>query len=345
MKRYTFASDNTAGMCPEAMEAFLKANQGHCPSYGEDVWTHQAAEGIRDLFETDCDVYFVCTGTAANSLALASLCTSYESVICHELAHIETDECGAPEFFSNGSKLLTVSGDQGKIHPDAFRERVTRRTDIHYPKPNILSVSQATEAGTVYSHEEIRVLTDSARARGMSVHMDGARFFNACVRLGVAPADITWKSGVDVLCLSGTKNGLGVGEAVVFFNRDHADTFAYRCKQSGQLLSKMRFFAAPWLGLLENEIWKRNAEHANRMADRLRAGFEAIEGVILTTPTEANGVFVHLPPGVASILQERGWAFYTFIGEGFARFLCSWSTHEEEVDHLLADVRDILGRL
>jgi len=340
MNRMTFASDNTAGMCPEAMEAVIEANAGTCPSYGEDPWTRKAADGLRELFETDCDVYFVCTGTAANSLALASLCSSYESVICHELAHIETDECGAPEFFSNGSKLLTVPGELGKMDPQGFLERVERRKDIHYPRPRVLSLSQATEAGTVYTPEEISGLTSSARSHGMQVHMDGARFFNACVRLGTSPANLTWKAGVDVLCLSGTKNGLGVGEAVIFFHQEQADIFAYRCKQSGQLLSKMRFFSAPWLGLLQGETWKRNAEHANRMADRLRAGFAQIEGVTLSIPTEANGVFAHLPSGVAEALKAKEWGFYTFIGEGFARFLCSWATREEEVEHLLADVRD-----
>lgn len=342
MKRMTFASDNTVGMCPEALDSLLQANEGAVPSYGEDVWTREAADGLRDLFEIDCDVYFVCTGTAANSLALATLCTSFESVICHELAHIETDECGAPEFFSNGSKLLTVQGDNGKMAYEGFLERVHRRKDIHYPRPQVLSVSQATEAGTVYRPDELAKLTGAARDQGMKVHMDGARFFNACARLNQSPAELTWKSGVDVLCLSGTKNGLGVGEAVLFFDRSLSERFAYRCKQSGQLLSKMRFFSAPWVGFLAQDTWLKNAQHANGMADRLRKGLEMLPGLTFSTETEANGVFVHLPAGVADSLQQKGWGFYTFIGEGFARFLCSWATKEEEVDALLEDLRACL---
>lgn len=339
MKRYAFASDNTAGMCPEALRALNEANDGRHPSYGDDRWTARAADGLRELFECDAEVFFVCTGTAANSLALASLCASYQSVICHDLAHIETDECGAPEFFSNGAKLLTVPDDLGKLKPEAVERRARLRSDIHYPPPRALSLSQATEAGTLYSIGELDALCGGARGLGLKVHMDGARFFNACVALGAAPADLTWRRGVDALCLSGTKNGLGMGEVVVFFNREAGAEFAYRCKQAGQLVSKMRFVSAPWLGMLEDRVWERNAAHANAMARRLREGLEEIEGVSFTGPTEANGVFARLPETTVAALREAGWVFYTFIGQGFARFMCAWDTTTEEVDELVAAVR------
>src|SRR6185369_6909407 len=240
-----FASDNYAGVCPEAWQAMAEANRSFVPSYGDDRFTERACGLLRELFETDCQVFFVFNGTAANSLALASLCLSYHSVICHELSHIETDECGAPEFFSNGTKILHVEGAGGKLDLDAVEQAITKRSDIHYPKPRVLSLTQSTEVGTVYTVDEIRAASELAGRYGMRVQMDGARFANAVAALGVAPAEITWKAGVDVLCLGGAKNGMAVGEAVVFFKRELAEDFDYRCKQAGQLASKMRFLAAP----------------------------------------------------------------------------------------------------
>ncbi|MBM3392085.1 MAG: low specificity L-threonine aldolase [Betaproteobacteria bacterium] len=339
----SFASDNNAGICPEALQALLAANAGHAPGYGDDEWTRRVSDRLRALFETDCDVYFVFNGTAANSLALASLCQSYHSVICHELAHVETDECGGPEFFSNGSKLLTVRGADGKLAPEAVLEVIARRSDIHYPKPRVVTLTQATEVGTVYRPAEIAAVAELARARGLRVHMDGARFCNAVASLGVAPAEITWRAGVDVLCFGGTKMGLPVGEAVVFFDRRLSEDFAWRCKQAGQLASKMRFLSAPWLGLLEGDAWLRHARHANAMARRLAQGLAAIPGARLLFPVEANGVFVDLPQAVQDGLRQRGWRFYTFIAAGGARLMCSWDTTPESVDALIADVKELAG--
>lgn len=334
-----FASDNYAGICPEAMAAFVAANAGHAPAYGEDEWTRKVSDRLRALFETDCDVYFVFNGTAANSLALAALCQSYHSVVCHELAHVETDECGGPEFFSNGSKLLPASGANGKLTPAAVLEVVARRSDIHYPRPRVVTLTQATEVGTVYRPDEVAAIADSAHEHGLRVHMDGARFANAVASLGVAPAEITWKVGVDVLCFGGTKMGLPVGEAVVFFDRKLSEDFAWRCKQAGQLASKMRFLSAPWLGVLDDGAWLRHARHANAMAQRLAAGLQQVSGAELLFPVEANGVFCELPQAVLAGLRESGWRFYTFIGAGGARFMCGWDTLPESVDALLADVR------
>lgn len=336
-----FASDNCAGISPEALQALLAANDGDAPGYGDDEWTRRVSDRLREVFATDCDVYFVFNGTAANSLALASLCQSYHSVICHELAHVETDECGGPEFFSNGSKLLPVGGAGGKLTPAAVQEVITRRSDLHFPKPRVVTLTQATEVGTVYRPAEVAAVAELAHARGLRVHMDGARFCNAVASLGVAPADITWRAGVDVLCFGGTKMGLPVGEAVVFFDRSLSEDFAWRCKQAGQLASKMRFLSAPWLGMLEGDAWLRHAAHANAMAQRLATGLAGIPGARLLFPVEANGVFVALPDAVQQGLRERGWRFYNFIAAGGARFMCAWDTQPESVDALLADLREL----
>ena len=338
-----FASDNYAGICPEALAALTAANAGHAPAYGEDEWTRRVSDRLRALFETDCDVYFAFNGTAANSLALASLCQSYHSVICHELAHVDTDECGGPEFFSNGSKLLPAKGEGGKLTPEAVREVIARRSDIHYPKPRVVTLTQATEVGTVYRPAEIAAVAELAHASGLRVHMDGARFANAVASLAVSPADVTWRAGVDVLCFGGTKMGLPVGEAVVFFDRRLSEDFAYRCKQAGQLASKMRFLSAPWLGMLEGDAWLRHARHANAMAQRLASGLATVPGVKLLFPTEANGVFAELPATAIEGLRARGWRFYTFIGAGGARFMCAWDTTQERVDALLADLRALVS--
>lgn len=339
-----FASDNYAGLCPAGWEALAKANAGHVQPYGEDPWTARACDRIRELFETDCEVFFVFNGTAANALALAALCQSYHSVICHRTAHIETDECGAPEFFSNGTKLLLAEGDGGRVDPASVTELVTRRGDIHYPKPRVLSLTQATELGTVYSPAQLATLGELARAHGLRLHMDGARFANAVASLGVAPRALTWEIGVDVLCLGGTKNGLSVGEAVVFFDTALAADFAYRCKQAGQLASKMRLISAPWIGLLERDVWLDNARHANSCATRLATGLEGVPGVSLAHRPEANAVFVNMSEALAAGLRERGWRFYDFIG-GAYRLMCAWDTEAADVDALLADFHEVAAEL
>jgi threonine aldolase len=337
-----FASDNYSGICPEALDYTLKANQGSAPAYGDDIWTQQAADYFRQLFEIDCEVFFVFNGTAANSLALAALCQSYHSVICHETAHIETDECGAPEFASNGSKLLLGKGEQGKLTPESIEAIVQKRTDIHYPKPKVISLTQATELGTLYQIDELRAIQAVAQQHDLRIHMDGARFANAVAALDVAPAEITWKVGVDVLCFCGTKNGTAVGEAIIFFNRALAEDFAYRCKQAGQLASKMRFISAPWLGLLETGAWLRNAQQANSSAAYLEQQLRQIPGIELLCPREANAVFVKLPEPVISSLRARGWLFYSFIGTGGVRLMCSWASTRARIDQLVRDVNSAM---
>jgi len=334
-----FASDNYSGICPEAWDALQKANRGHIRSYGEDQWTRKAADCIRDIFETRCEVFFVFNGTAANSLALASLCQSYHSIVCHEIAHVETDECGAPEFFSNGTKVLLITGELGKVSPEALEKVVKKRTDIHFPKPRVVSVTQATEVGTVYSVEELRSIGEAARRLDLRFHMDGARFANAVASLKVAPKEITWKAGVDVLCFGGSKNGMALGEAVVFFKPELAHEFDYRCKQAGQLASKMRFLAAPWLGMLKNDAWLKRAGNANAQAEYLCHKLTDLPHVSLLFPRQANSVFVQLPQPVITFLQEKGWLFYSFIGKGGCRLMCSWDTSASDVDRFVSDLK------
>jgi threonine aldolase len=340
-----FASDNTSGVCPEAWEAMARANRDYAASYGDDDWTERASRKLREIFEADCEVFFVFNGTAANALALASCCQSYHSVICHEQAHIQNDECGAPEFFSNGTKLLSAPGPQGKITPEGIQKLAYKRTDIHYPKPRVVSLTQSTELGTVYQLDELEAIREVTRQLGLVTHMDGARFANATASLGVAPKAITWQAGVDVLCLGGTKLGMANCESVIFFNRDLALEFDYRCKQAGQLASKMRFLAAGWVGVLEQDVWLKHALHANRCASLLKVRLEKEAGLPAAYPVDANAAFIHLPENLLKGLRERGWVLYNFVGSGMVRFMCSWQTMEADIDALLSDIVSLQKQL
>lgn len=344
MNKNMFASDNYSGICPSAWQAMEEANQGFARAYGDDEWTRRACNALRDFFETDCQVFFVFNGTAANSLALAALCRSYHSIICHELAHVETDECGASEFFSNGTKVLLVPGAAGKADLQAVRHTVERRTDIHYPKPRALSLTQATEVGTVYQPAEMAEIGALVKELNLRLHLDGARFANALASLKVAPAQISWRAGVDVLTFGGTKNGMPVGEAVVFFDPRLAEEFDYRCKQAGQLASKMRYLAAPWVGMLESGTLLANAAHANAMARLLAEKLVELPAIELIHPVEANAVFVQMPTTLIDALHGAGWHFYTFIGSGHARFMCSWQTSASDVEHFIQAVKQLCCR-
>ncbi len=343
---YTFASDNTAGICPEAWAGLAAANQGHVLSYGDDASTARAKKLFSGIFETDCEVYFVFNGTAANSLALSQLCRSYQAIFCHESAHAEVDECAAPEFFTGGAKVIPLAGANGKLEPAAVERAVHRGHGVHAPKPGAISLTQSTEFGTLYTPAEIRALSDLAHAHGMAVHMDGARFANAMAALrprGFSPADATWRAGVDVLCFGGTKNGMHTTEAVVFFNRGLAREFEYRVKQGGQLASKMRFAAGQWEAMLRDGAWLRHAAHANAQARRLAAAVGAVPGLRLLFPPEVNGVFVEMPPAVYAALTDRGWHFYRFIGEHGYRLMCAWDTTGQDIAAFIADVRAVAG--
>lgn len=338
VERHGFASDNVAAICQEAWAALQEANVHYAPSYGEDRWTARVCNRIREIFEIDCDVYFAFTGTAANALSLAQLCKSFQSVICHKNSHMQTDECGACEFFTGGSKLLLVGGADGKIDINQVKALLARNNDVHSHKTGAISIAQATEFGTVYTLDEIAAIADLARMHQLFLHMDGARFANAIASLNCAPKAITWEAGVDVLCFGGTKNGAAVGELLIFFDKKISREFDYRAKQSGQLGSKMRFLAAPWLGLLTGNVWLRNAQHANRAANVLASRLQKETGIDSVFPVEANAVFVSMDERLASGLHERGWRFYKFIEPDVYRLMCSWSTTEEEISSFIADV-------
>lgn len=339
--RYMFESDNTAAICPEAWAALVEANRDGAASYGKDKWTRHVVERARELFETDCEVFLVFNGTAANALALAHFCRSFHSVICNENSHVETDECGAPEFFSGGSKLVTVAGANGKLdvaHIEATI-RQERERGVHAPKPRAISITQATELGAVYRIDEIKSITEFARRESLLVHMDGARFANAVAALDCAPKAITWEAGIDSLCFGGTKNGTAVGELVIFFKKELAREFEYRVKQAGQLASKARFVAAPWVGLLKDNVWLSNARHANDRAKTLAQKLSETLGLEPAFPCEASAVFLRLPESLVAQLHDRGWHFYKFVEPDIYRLMCSWAVSDKDVDDFVQDVQ------
>jgi threonine aldolase len=258
-------------------------------------------------------------------------------VICYDHSHIQEDECGAPEFFSNGTKLLGAEGEHGKMSPAAIEHLAAKRSDLHYPKPHVVSLTQSTELGTVYSLAELAAIREVTARHELYTQMDGARFAYAVASLGVAPKEVSWKAGVDVLCFGGTKIGMASTEAVIFFNRELANEFEYRCKQAGQLASKMRFLAAGWVGMLENNVWLKYAREANRCAALLAKRFKTEANLSAAHPVDANAVFVELPKPLARGLAERGWEIHDFIG-GSSRFMCSWQTTEADIDEMMRDV-------
>ena len=338
LERHEFASDNTAPICPEAWAALQEANTDCAAAYGEDRWTARACDRIREIFETDCDVYFVFTGTGANSLALAQMCQSFRSIICHQSAHIQTDECGGPEFFTGGSKLVLVGGGNGKIDIGQTKALLMRQNDLHSHKPGAISIAQATEFGTVYTVGEVAAITELARSNGLLVHMDGARFANAVASLNCAPKTITWEAGIDVLCFGATKNGTAAGELVIFFNKEISREFDYRVKQAGQLGSKMRFLAAPWLGILAGDTWLRNARDSNHAAHQLAQDLRRKANIEVVFPVEANAVFARMDDQLVRCLQARGWRFYKFIEPDVYRLMCSWATTESDIGNFIRDV-------
>jgi len=343
---YRFSSDNTAGICPEALAAPIEANSGRSAGYGHDAQTRRAVAQLRELFETDCEVAFVFSGTAANALSLSALCRGYQSIFCHEFAHVETGECAAPEFFSGGSKVIPVPGPGGKMHLAEFERALGRGRGFHFPKPGALSLAQSSDWGTLYHPDEIRALAAVAHGHGVGVHLDGARFANALAvwreRGPYSAAELTWRAGVDVLSLGGTKNGMLTAEAVVFFRKEFATDFELRVMQAGQLNSKMRFAAAQWSALLKDGAWLRHAAHANAMAAQLAAGLGSIPGLRLLTEAETNMVFIELSPAAAAAMHARGWRFFKFIGDHGYRLVCAWDTRPEDLQEFLSDLRRVI---
>jgi threonine aldolase len=336
--RDDFASDNTAAICPEAWAALEKANTKYAPAYGEDEWTAEVCGRIRKIFDVDCDVYFVFTGTAANALGLAQLCQPFHGVICHQRAHIQTDEGGAAEFYTRGARLFLTNTSDGKIDLGQAEKLIAQQVELHGHMMRAISVAQATELGTVYTPDEVAEIGGFVRANQMLLHMDGARFANAVASLGCAPKSITWKAGVDILSFGGTKNGVAVGELVIFFDKRSSRDFQYRVKQAGHLGSKMRFLAAPWLGLMNGDVWLRNAWHANQAARQLAQRLQNDAGIEPLFPVESNAVFVRMDDELVHGLQALGWRFYKFIEPDVYRLMCSWATTEEEISSFIADL-------
>ncbi len=341
-KARQFASDNQAPVCPEVWAALRRADAGHTGGYGGDPWTERAVAAVRDVFGLPCEVFFVTNGTAANALAVQAACAPYEAVFCHEWAHLNTDECAAPEFFMGG-KVVPVPGDDGKVDLAALRKLLRRGPDIHVARPRCVSVTQCTEVGTVYAPRELAAVREVADEHGLVVHMDGARFANAVAALDVSPKEMIKAGGVDVLSLGGTKNGLMGAEALVFFNEAVAKDFAYRRKRAGQLMSKMRYLSAQWLGILQDGAWLQHAAHANAMAARLHDGLAGLEGVSIVYPRQTNAVFVGMAKETAQALWDKGWKFYEYPEESTFRLMCAWDTQPDDVDALVTDFRAALA--
>ena len=328
-----FFSDNAAPVSPAVLAAIAAADQLDT-AYDGDRWSQRLDAAFSDVFETECEAMWVSTGTAANCLALAALCPPHGGIICHADAHIEVDEGGAPEFFTHGAKLMTLPGEGAKLSPDSVRDHVGRVKDgVHWVRPHALSITNATEYGRVYTPDEVAALGDVCRQHGLGFHMDGARFANAVARLGCAPADLTWRAGIDALSFGFTKNGGLSAEALVFFRPGLAEDTKRRRKRSGHLLSKGRYLAAQILALLEGGLWLDNARAANAAASRI--GTAAASRC--TQPVEANEVFLRLTPQESARLRDLGHDFYDW-GEGEARFVTAWDTREEDAAALAADI-------
>jgi len=331
-----FASDNVTSACPEVMDALIEANSGIAESYGDDEWSYKLKNKLSEVFETEVEVFLAVTGTASNALALSALAPVFGKIYCHELSHINTDECGAPELFTGGAKLNPMKSVNGRIQADQLIEIVRGSGNVHVTQPSVVSITQSCETGTVYQLEEIRKISKIAQDNKMSFHMDGARFANALVSINASPAEMTWKSGVDVLTLGGTKNGCLAAEAIIFFKPEMVGNFPFLHKRSGQLLSKMRFISSQLNAYLTNDVWIRNARHANSMAKILSEGLNHFSNIKLAYPTESNEVFVHLPRDVIDYLTNSSYEINEEELDGKAvRFVTSWNTELKDIENLL----------
>jgi threonine aldolase len=336
-----FASDNTSGIPPEVLAALARVNDGYTPSYGNDPVMDRVRDQIRTLFEAPgAAVYLVATGTAANALALAIACPPWGAVFCHRTAHVTEDECGAPEFFTNGAKLVLVEGSHGRMTPETLSASLARTgaSGVHGVQRGCLTITNVTEAGTVYTPAEVAALTALARAHNLPCHMDGARFANALVATGASPAEMTWQAGIDILSFGGTKNGLLGVEAVVIFDPAKAWEFELRRKRGGHLVSKHRYLSAQMEAYLTDDLWLRLATNANRMGARLAAGLAAIPGAGLIHPVQANMLFAWFPAAGHARARAAGAAYYDWSGppDGAVRLVCSWSTTGADVDGFLS---------
>ena len=343
MNKNSFSSDNISCACPEVMSAVIAANSGNATSYGHDVHSEALELRFSEIFETEVKVFPVVSGTASNALALSTLTPCYGKIFCHEMSHINTDECGAPEFFSGGAKLIPIASDDGKITPEALGSVIRGHGNVHSAQPASLSIAQSTEVGTVYQIDEITALASLAHEQGLTVHMDGARFANGLVALDVSPAQMTWQAGIDVLSFGGTKNGCLAAEAVIFFKPEMVNAFPYLHKRAGHLLSKMRFISAQLEAYVTDDVWLKNARHANVMAARLSQGLAAIAGVKLSYPTQSNEIFAELGDRLIDSLIAQGYdiALGELDGTAPPRFVTAWDSTADDVDQLLGVISQL----
>ena len=333
-----FCSDNVTGVAPEIMAALAAANAGAAMGYGNDDITRRVEKLVAELFETEVTVFPVATGTAANALALSVMAPSYGAIYCHEGAHINVDECGGPELFTGGAKLIDLPGANGKLDAALILDELAEGTqgNVHCAQPAAVSLTQATERGTVYKPDEIREISELAHKYKLKVHMDGTRFANAVAGLGCLPADLSWRAGVDVLSLGGTKNGAMAAEAIIFFDRSLAASFGYHRKRGGHLFSKMRFVSAQLEALLKDGLWLRHASHANRMARRLADGVARVPDAEILNPIEANLFFARMPEPVLAGLEADGFRFYREGGPQAIRLVAAFNTDPAQVDAFIA---------
>ncbi|MFZ6874103.1 threonine aldolase family protein [Undibacterium sp. Di27W] len=339
-----FASDNTAAVSPAIMEAMLAANTGRAAAYGADDYTARVEKTLCEIFERELSVFLVSTGTAANSLCLSAMSPPWGHIFCHPGSHIHNDECAAPEFYTHGAKLLPIDGPSAKIDVNTLASSARlKRGDVHVTQPHAVSITQATEIGSVYSIDEIKRISEVCQSTSMRLHMDGSRFANALVSLACTPAEMTWKAGVDALSFGATKNGAMGVEAIILFDQSLAAEMGYRRKRAAHLTSKMRYLSVQMEAYLQDDLWLKNAAHANDMALRLRQGLQQISGIEVLGETQANIIFCRLPEAMIAALLKQGYAFLHGRWEaGVARFVTSFATTVAEIEQLLASMRDML---
>ena len=334
--RIKFASDNVAGACPEVLDAVIKANEGDSTPYGNDQISTELQDKFSEIFEKEVIVFPTASGTAANALALSTMTPSFGNIYCHKLSHINTDECGAPEFYTGGGKLVTLQGIKGKITADELDESITGAGIVHHTQPSSVSITQVCETGEVYQLDEIKKISDVAHKHNLNMHMDGARFANALVSLDCSPAEMTWKSGIDVLSFGATKNGCLAAEAIIFFKKDLVGNTAFLMKRAGHLLSKMRFVSAQLDAYITNDVWLKNARRANDMGKRLSEGLNNHSDINLSYPTEANEVFATFPRNKIEHLNSEGYTINEDEWDGKAvRLVTAWNTKDNDVDEFL----------
>ena len=340
-ERVKFASDNVAGACPEVLDAIIKANDGESTPYGNDQISTELQDKFSEIFEKEVIVFPTASGTAANALALATMTPSFGNVYCHKLSHINTDECGAPEFYTGGGKLVTLKGINGKITAEELDQAISGKGIVHHTQPSSVSITQVCETGEVYQLDEIKKISEVTHKHNLNIHMDGARFANALVSLNATPAEMTWKSGIDVLSFGATKNGCIAAEAIIFFKKELVGNVAFLMKRAGHLLSKMRFVSAQLDAYISNDVWLRNAKHANKMGKKLSDGLKEHSDINLAYPTEANEVFATFPRNKIDHLNSEGYQINEDEWDGKAvRLVAAWNTQDTDVDHLLNSLKN-----